>query len=231
MHHFSDIYLQVRQKEHRIYTDEEVLELPYLKVHTHSKEWKIRAYNAELLRNYMQKLYPQGVNIVEIGSGNGWLVNFLSQIPDSHITGTEINDYELEQAKRLFKKSTLHFEAKDISEIDFSKYNVVIFAASVQYFENPQRIFDHVFSQNPDAEIICIDSFWYKNDHEAQQAKQRSKKYYTELGYPEMAEYYYHHTFEILKPYHFSILNNGFMYKMRLKWSGLPFMPCISIKQ
>lgn len=230
MHSFSDLYVQVRQKENRIYTEEEVRELPYLKAHIHSKEWKIRAKNAELLRKYISKKYPNGIKILEIGSGNGWLSNFLSQIPHSHVTGIEINEYELQQAKRVFQAKNLIFENKTLTDTDFSKYDAVIFAASVQYFEHPQDVFNLIFTQNPQATVFCMDSFWYKNEAEAQQAKQRSEKYYTELGFPEMAQYYYHHTFEILNSYRFEILNNYFLHKILLKIQGLPFMPCIEIK-
>ncbi len=230
MQNFSDLYVQVRNKENRIYNDEEVRELPYLKVHQHSKEWNIRAKNAELLRNYIQKRYKNSLNIIEIGSGNGWLSYFLAQIPNSYVTGIEINEYELEQAKRLFNSKNLVFHSKNLTEIDFSQYNIVIFAASVQYFEQPQNIFNLVFTQNSYINIICMDTFWYKNEQQAMQAKQRTKKYYTELGFPQMAECYYHHTFEVLKPYTFQVLNESLFYKIMLKLQGLPFMPCISIQ-
>lgn len=227
---FSELYLQVRDKENRIYTDEEVLELPYLKAHIHSKEWKIRAINATLLRKYIQNNYPNNIRILEVGSGNGWLASFLSQIPNSLVTGIEVNPYELKQAQRLFKQENLTFQYKALTEVNFLSYDIVIFAASIQYFDDPQSIFNLIFSQNPHANIICIDSFWYKNENEVNQAKQRSEKYYTELGFKEMIHYYHHHSLELLKPYYFCTLNNNIFYKMKLKWLGLSLMPCILIK-
>lgn len=228
---FSDLYLEVRIKENRIYTNEEVRELPYLKTHTHTKEWNLRSKNTEILRRYIQQQYSHGVKILEIGSGNGWLSNFLSEIPNSHITGIEINEYELEQAKQVFQKHNLVFEAKNLADISFSDYDIIIFAASIQYFEQPQQIFNLIFSQNSNSVIFCTDTLWYRNEKEAQQAKQRSEKYYTDLGYPEMAQYYYHHSIELLNSYTVSILNNHFFYKLKLKIQGLPFMPCIEIKK
>jgi hypothetical protein len=230
MHNFSDLYIQVRKKENRIYSDEEVRELPYLKTHLHNKEWKLRAKNAQLLQNHFRKNYPDGIKILEMGSGNGWLAHFLSQIPNSTVTGIETTEYELEQAKRVFQTKNLAFHAKKLTDIQFSDYDIVLFAASIQYFQYPKDIFNFIFTQNCEANIICIDSFWYKNEQEAIQAKHRSQKYYSELGFPEMAQYYYHHTTDILKPYNIHILNKQFFYKIKLKIQGLPFMPCISIK-
>src|SRR4051812_13830112 len=87
---FTDLYLAVREKEGRVYSDEEVRNLPNSS--RHSDEWKIRKETAKKLRAYLK-----GKNILEVGCGNGWLANYLNA------TGIDINEFEVNQALRVFR--------------------------------------------------------------------------------------------------------------------------------
>ena len=71
---FEKIYIALREKENRLYTDDQVEQLPFIKSsHIHSAEWAIRKRSTARLLNHLKKSRRQ-LTILEIGCGNGWFV-------------------------------------------------------------------------------------------------------------------------------------------------------------
>src|SRR5437867_2949179 len=94
---FEQHYIPLREKEKRIYYDEEIKHLPSItKQHPHYKEWKTRKHSAGKLISYLKRKKTQLV-ILETGCGNGWLCHQLSAINNASITGVDINAVELQQ--------------------------------------------------------------------------------------------------------------------------------------
>ncbi len=127
------------------------------------------------------------------------------------VTGIDINSVELEQAKKVFRNiPNLKFIEGDIRSgiLADEKFDLIVFAASIQYFESLHGIlklaFRHLTLQG---EIHIIDSHLYQ-PHEIASAKQRSRKYFTDIGFPEMADVYFHHCIHELESLQFSILYN-----------------------
>ncbi|HEX4850375.1 MAG TPA: class I SAM-dependent methyltransferase, partial [Puia sp.] len=208
---FEVSYLLARQKEYRIYTDDEVRQLPYIsKEHRHSEEWTIRKKSCDRLIRYLESK-RNSLNILEVGCGNGWLAYQLSRMPGCKVIGLDINLAELRQAARVFdKNSKLKFVYGDIRAgiLKDLKFDVIIFAASIQYFHSLSEILNVSLRQlNKEGEIHIIDSKLYKTN-EVRAAKERSRLYYETLGLPHMAQYYYHHCINEIKPYHHRILRN-----------------------
>ena len=181
-----ELCLAVREKEGRLYSDEEVRRLPNSSRHT--DEWKIRRQTAEALRKALK-----GKNVLEIGCGNGWLTNYLGA------TGIDINEFELEQAKRVFGD---RFILGDLCALCGKKYDTIIFAASIQYFKNLEIIKEALEIAD---EIHIVDSCFYSG-HLTAEAAERSKNYYESLGFPEMSNYYFHHSLDDLKPFNYKII-------------------------
>lgn len=103
---FSTIYLDVRDKEERLYTDEVTAQLPYVsKSQPYYKEWNMRQKSTKRVKSYLIKK-SRPLKILDLGCGNGWFSNQLSEIPNTEVYGIDVNDVELEQAARLFKKDT-----------------------------------------------------------------------------------------------------------------------------
>src|SRR5580658_4862747 len=101
---FEKIYITIRRMENRLYTDDEVENLPMISPkHTHSNEWAIRRRSSRRLINFLLKKQFR-LRILEIGCGNGWLAHSLAVIPGSEITGLDINFTELQQAARVFNE-------------------------------------------------------------------------------------------------------------------------------
>ena len=201
---FSDRYLEVRKEENRILTDQEAVELPYLdSKNKNAKEWKARVSSTKRMISYLLN-QNKPLTILDIGCGNGWFTNKLAQIKNTLVTGIDINIEELEQANRVFQKENLEFVYGNIFELQpiySNKFDIITLNASVQYFENLENLIFLLKSfLKENGEIHIIDSPFYPKN-EIENAKKRTIDYYSKLGFPEMAIFYFHHSLEDLNSY------------------------------
>jgi SAM-dependent methyltransferase len=222
---FEPLYTALRKKEQRIYTDEQVKLLPKIDPrHTHAREWKLRERSMKRLLNYLHKK-NRSLSILEVGCGNGWLSAQLAGDPSWKITGMDINLEELQQAKRVFGHyGNLRFVTGDIRELktDLGQFDVIIFAASIQYFFPLNKIIEAAeFYLKPGGEIHIVDSIFYP-ESEKMAAAARSAHYYDTMGFPELMQYYFHHTLEEL-PLNTEILYDPRKWKNKLLSPGMPF--------
>ena len=229
---FQELYVALRLKEGRIYSEEEIAELPVLPAsHSHYKEWLIRTRSCNKLLRYIKR-HGHICNILEVGCGNGWLSAQLSSISKARVTGIDINTVELEQARKVFRNiNNLTFIEGDLRSgiLADEKFDLIVFAASVQYFQSLNQILKVAMSYvTLQGEIHIIDSHLYQQ-HEIVLARQRSKKYFTEIGFPEMAHLYFHHGIHELESLQFSILYNPNSWINKLAFQRNPF-PWIVIK-
>ena len=222
---FNEAYLALRSAEQRIYSDEEVLALPSISTgHIHRKEWETRKSSAERFRAYLQK--QNTPDILEVGCGNGWLTNYLSGINNVRVTGTDINITELGQARRLFgEKENLNFVYGDIRSGIFepSSFDIVFFAASIQYFESFHSIMDAALQLlKPGGEIHLLDSIFY-TPPEVEKARYRSRIYFELKGHESMQRFYFHHSLKDLQPFRYEILYHPGQVINRLYSRNNPF--------
>src|SRR5215213_11952226 len=88
---FEELYISIRKKEQRIYTNEEVALLPDIYPdHIHYHEWQIRKRSSERLINYLSKK-NRPLKILEVGCGNGWLSARMAAVDKWEVTGIDIN--------------------------------------------------------------------------------------------------------------------------------------------
>jgi 2-polyprenyl-3-methyl-5-hydroxy-6-metoxy-1,4-benzoquinol methylase len=206
---FETLYADVRKKEKRLYSLQQVAALPEVSpTHVHCGEWTTRKRSSERLISYL-KSKQQHLKVLEIGCGNGWLSNKMATDVDAEVVGIDINKIELSQAKTLWShKIELDFVYGDIRDNIFKQdhFDIIVFAASVQYFSSLSEILPMALSLlNAGGEIHIIDSKIYRT-RELQAAIERTKNYYVKLGYPEMAEHYFHHSWQQLKPFNYTVL-------------------------
>lgn len=206
---FEKMYAQIREQEGRIYTDEEVAELPCInESHPHYKEWRLRKDSSQKLIDSLKKK-KQSLNILEVGCGNGWLSHRLSEIPKSKVIGIDINFTEVQQAARVFhQQSNLNFIYGPVESGMFKeqRFDVIIFAASIQYFISLNKTILSISKLlRRGGYIHIIDSPFYTLS-ELGAARQRSLLYYETAGFPEMTNWYFHHTLEELDSYNYTIL-------------------------
>lgn len=208
---FEDLYLTVRQKEGRFYTDEQVSRLPEIEqIHPYFHEWQMRARSGRRLINYLQKK-NKPLSILEIGCGNGWLSAKMAELDGALVTGLDANKPEIVQARRVFKNSSVRFIYNSFNAESFGKYvkfDVIIFAASFQYFSSAKLIIDEAKQLlDQDGEIHIIDTHFYDTE-EVKLSTSRSKNYYATMGVAEMAGHYFHHSLKSLDGFDYKIMFN-----------------------
>lgn len=223
---FSMHYSQLRLQEDRLYTDEQVASLPFIGIgHPHHKEWMVRKRSAMSLTGYIQQRTATP-HILEVGCGNGWLSMQLAAVPGSRVTGIDINGPELDQATRVFG----HAENLEFMEVPLDdelladrKFDFIVFAATIQYFPNLKKIISCALEHlTLLGEIIITDSRFYPR-REVAAARQRSLEYFTSIGMPEMAAYYFHHSTDQLDGFQYRILNEPGSIKNKLALIRDPF--------
>jgi SAM-dependent methyltransferase len=226
---FEQQYLSLRRKEGRVYTDAELAQLPLLpRAHPLKKEWLLRNKSAGRLIRHISRRRPP-VNILEIGCGNGWLSNQMAQIEGTVVTGVDINEEEVEQAKRVFVRSNLRFLYGDVRAglID-EIFDMIVFAASFQYFKNADKILKVCFNYLKDrGEVHIIDTQFYAMN-KCTEASKRSRDYFAESGFPSMEEFYFHHSLNDLSGYdHKLLFNPNRFFNTLVKGSPFPWV-CIT---
>lgn len=233
---FEDLYFKVREKEIRIYSDKEVSELPSItKGHVYYSEWLVRKNSLEKLTDYLKKK-NNTFHILDIGCGNGWLSDKLTQINNSTVTAVDVNKHEIDQARRVFKHNkNVTFVYNELQNIlsGNEKFDIIVLTASVQYFPDLKALLKNLLLLLTDTgEIHILDSpFYYP--HNIDKAKNASLTYYSKLGYPVMAAFYHHHLWLSLNSFNFEIKKNTFFSKILGKLSNnkVGYFPWIIVRK
>lgn len=227
---FESFYLSVRESEKRLLSDKEVARLPLLRNNPHAREWKKRARSAKRVSKYFMAK-PSG-NLLDLGCGNGWFSSLLAKNNQLEIVGMDVNFSEIQQASRVFHQPNLRFVYGDIFHSVFPKntFDYITINAVVQYFEDLDLLINNLFELlKPNGEIHFIDSPFY-NLEELAGARERTVKYYNEKGFPEMSQYYFHHSRAEISNFDPELL---YVYKPKrkiLKFFGRPDIPFPWIK-
>lgn len=191
-------YIQVRTLEGRMLNDDQVVKLPFTTTdNLHQHEWNLRSNSYKRLLSVLKKIKP--TTLLDIGCGNGWLIGRLAnEFSYCQLSGVDVNLVELEQASQLFGSQRSRFYYLDLINNSFfntASFEIIIFNASIQYFDNLSTIINIAKSLlKPGGMVLVNDSSFYKNDKESAEAKQRSEVYYERLGVPEMAKNYFHYS-------------------------------------
>jgi len=206
---FAAQYYLLRKKESRIYTDEELALLPEVEpTHLYFKEWQIRKKSCHRLVKWLQQK-KTALQILEVGCGNGWLAAQLASIENSEVTGIDINSEELEQAQRVFAKTkNLNFVLGDLREeiLENKIFDVIVFAASVQYFPSLKEILITALKYLAlQGEIHLTDTHFYAQD-KVDDAKKRTESYFQSIGFSALSDFYFHHSINDLKKFNYTIL-------------------------
>ena len=207
---FEEFYIKVREKEKRIYSDAELGNLPFAtESNPHILEWKLRAKSFIRFNNYLGKK-KQSINILDLGCGNGWFSGQLSKTFNHKFYCVDINQIELEQARRVFNSDNLNFLYADIFTETFQEntFDLIIVNAAIQYFPVLKRLIKLLLSLlKMDGEIHFVDSPIYLKN-EVGSAKKRTMDYYNSIGFPEMSNKYFHHSWNELSEFNSEIIFN-----------------------
>jgi ubiquinone/menaquinone biosynthesis C-methylase UbiE len=204
---FEDNYIILRKLEGRLYDDEVAGKLPEINSsHPTANEWRVRKRSTERLIKFLKT--KQSQTILEVGCGNGWLIHAIQSALQKECLGIDINEIELLQASRVFGRNHgLHFVYGDILSQVFNTpmADAIIVASVIQYFPDAQILIEQLLKLlKPGGQVHILDSPIYIQDTK-EAARQRSEKYFKEMGQDEMRLHYFHHTWEVLKPFNYSI--------------------------
>ena len=229
---FETLYINLRRQEGRIYSDEELINLPDIQTtHPHYKEWQLRKHSSKKLISWLKRK-NKPLDILEPGCGNGWLSHRLSFIPGSKVIGTDINFTEMQQAARVFQHvANLHFMYVHLEPRVFKekRFDCIVFAASIQYFDSiHETITNTIPLLKPGGEIHIIDSPFYQ-PLDVPAARQRSQHYYESVGFYQMADFYFHHSLDELKGFNYAVLSDPKSLLNKLSGNKNPF-PWICIR-
>lgn len=230
---FEKTYIELRQKEGRMYSDEELLHLPVVsKGHPHYTEWQIRRRSCNRLIHHLEKKHSL-LKILEIGCGNGWMAHQLALTAGSTVLATDINFTELQQGARVFSHiANLQFMYCDIHSEILSRmeFDCIVFAACIQYFPSlPEVIALSMQRLRPNGEIHILDSPFYK-PAAIEQARRRTLEYYCAMGFPELSGHYHHHAMTELEDFSYELLYQPSSFQHYLLQNKNPF-PWICIKR
>jgi ubiquinone/menaquinone biosynthesis C-methylase UbiE len=216
---FELVYLRVREKENRIYSDEEVGKLPFASnSNPHKGEWNLRTKSFLRFQEHLKTKTDKG-NILDLGCGNGWFSGILSKNFNHNFFCVDVNLTELKQGVKVFESGKIKFIYADIfsATLPSNYFNLIILNASVQYFPDIQKLFNLLFRVlTINGEVHIIDSPFYSED-EVQDATQRTLDYYSSINFQEMVQNYHHHTFRELSEFKSKIFYDPSSFKNRLK--------------
>jgi len=238
---FLRAYIDVRNKEGRLLMVDQVKSLPVLpNDHALYREWQLRADSLKRFEQYIKR-NPPGGPVLDLGCGNGWFTHKIAELTGREVIGLDINIPELEQAARIFKNENLRFFLGDIFEDIFHQdsFHLITLNASAQYFPNIHGLIKRLlYLLKSNGEIHFLDTHFYRDEASAQAAAERTKAYYSNLGFPEMSSHYHHHTLKSLNQMNainYKILHNNSKFKtqtsklFRRKTSPFPWI-CIAKK-
>ncbi len=100
----------------------------------YSQYWWSNRYYAKLARRFG----PKTGRVLELGCGLGHLLEWLA--PRYHVTGTDINEWALEQARRNVPQGEFALlSAEELHPLADGSFNIVIAKHVVEHLPNPQR--------------------------------------------------------------------------------------------
>lgn len=199
---FEQHYIDVRDKEGRLLSMEEIRRLPYPDASDKNyREWQLRQKSIRRLLKYVNTR-QKALRILDIGCGNGFMTNLL--VGTRHrAVGVDVNLTELKQAAQAFPNVRITWYCLDLlsETLPEDPFDIITFGASFQYFKEPAQILAVCRSLlKPGGEIHIIDSPFYHRDEKAR-AQQNSKRYFQSLQAEGMTEHYHHHSYDTLSAY------------------------------
>lgn len=223
---FSKHSFSPGKKENSLYTDDEVMLLPVVeKGNPLYKEWCVRKASCKRLQHYLKrKQFP--LRILEVGCGNGWLSAQLASLKNVTVTGIDVNGRQLKQAQRVFAaKKNLNFMLGelDTAVLKDTLFDVIVMAASVQYFPSVKKIIKKALAHlTLQGEIHIMDSVFCQRET-AVQASHRSQESGMTVNFPQLQEYCYRHDIDSLQHFNYTVLYNPASLITRLMPGRSPF--------
>jgi SAM-dependent methyltransferase len=191
-------YQTVREAEGRGSDNPEYyLALPYRDLSGHNREqWAIRSrtygYLEDNILPQMEARRACGLDILDLGAGNGWLSYRLAMrghhpiavdLLDSVLDGLGAAVHFRQKVRRLFPR----FQA-ELDRLPFSdgQFDLAIFNASFHYSEDhAETLGEAIRCLRPGGTVIIADTAWYKRDESGRRMlAERQQAFTRRYGFP-----------------------------------------------
>lgn len=208
---FESAYGNYLKKTNRLYDDAEVKEFPSTFFYNlHRQEWALKRLSVQRLLRYLNRPAKQEepFKLLEIGCGSGWLSGKISDFPQFEVTGVDIFAPHIEQAKRVFNRSNLTFVQGDLFEDLFPEvtFDLVVLFDTISHFPHFQQLINKCRQYlKKEGEIHILESPFYA-EKELETAKSADIDHFTQVGVPEMADFYFPNSRADLEPFDFEFL-------------------------
>jgi SAM-dependent methyltransferase len=226
---FVDAYLRVRDREARLLPDESVLMLPRLPSNDpRAREWRGRGDTASRFDRYLRSI-REPVSAFDLGCGNGWFTARMAAHAHVTATGYDINDIELDQARRVFAgRPRLEFRLGDLRDgvVDLGRAvlapsidrrQIVVLASALQYVADVPGLVSALLDRaQPGMEIHVLDTPIYDTG-DVEAARERTRRHYEAVGVPEMVAHYHHHDWRAFDGFRAEVLHDPMSIRHRVE--------------
>lgn len=201
---FEQAYISIREKEQRVFTINEVQQLPNVPLHhPHAQEWKLRAGSIDRFIRHLKNRQPKPARVLDMGCGNGFFAHLVSGYVQQ-VVGIDVNLTELKQAAKAFTDNPkLQWYYLDIFEEEVLKadFDLITFCCSFQYFADMPKVLQKCMQLlKPGGSVHIIDTPFYA-DNDVARARKASAEYYEGLGFPDLVQHYHHHEWKAILSY------------------------------
>lgn len=132
----------------------------YTKIYRTDKQkdlQRIEAYEEDI--SWISESVKNATQILDIGCSSGEFTFKISEISnkDATVLGIDIDEFSISAANLEYQRKNLNFICDDIYKLDFSKFDLIIFRGTLQYFKDPKNLISHIKSNTPRSlELIIL---------------------------------------------------------------------------
>jgi ubiquinone/menaquinone biosynthesis C-methylase UbiE/ADP-ribose pyrophosphatase YjhB (NUDIX family)/uncharacterized protein YbaR (Trm112 family) len=166
----------------------------------HSQEWKWRAASLMQMQSWLHRAFARtrnssspagGLRLLDAGAGCGWMSRELAKQHQVVAVDTDAGDHGL-NAIPIDKRKFLSVQGElDNLPLASGSFHVVIAAASLHHLANPKTLFQQAARVlRLDGWLVVMDSPTYPTRLSLEAAGERSREYFSNIGFAHLAEYY-----------------------------------------
>jgi 2-polyprenyl-3-methyl-5-hydroxy-6-metoxy-1,4-benzoquinol methylase len=208
--HFAEFeaqYAHLRAQEQRVFTPEEIRQLPVTREdHPHHEEWEMRRHTISAFLDYL-KNKGTGMQILDIGCGNGFFSHLMTEA-GNRVIGVDVSLFELEQAAHCFGSSNPSWYYADVmrDQLPVALFDAITLCASLTYFPDAASLLNRCNELlKPGGEIHILETPIYRDEKAAAKARENSARHFQSKEAAGMMMFYHFHTWDVFKGLDYSI--------------------------
>lgn len=132
-----------RARDNRQWSDVEVQEFPAVFFYNlHQEEWRQNEVLSQKVLKYLSFESTNNQHILDVGSGTGWFSNLLVRQTNAKVTGLDLMDDQVQQAKKNFSHERLSYRTGDFftSRLRKNSFDHLIFLHSLPWLGSMDQV-------------------------------------------------------------------------------------------